>query len=127
MKLEQSLLVNNDLKKQLEEKDEILRSKNEEKEQMQTTINELTNTVNAVNHTVQQLCGHIKDVSTCKIEDVSSFTEVPYSVRDVTFWSNRNVSVKCSIAIIRVAFGNGLMSLALCVQSSVMVLSRLCV
>ena len=68
--------VNNDLKKQLEAKEEVLRSKNVEKKQMQTAIDELTKTVDSVEHTVQELCALIKDVSTCNIEAVSTFTDV---------------------------------------------------
>jgi soluble cytochrome b562 len=116
IKLEQSASNNSDLKKQLEAKEEILLRKNEEKKQMQTAIDELTKTLDSVDQTVKELCGQVKNVSTCKIEAVSTFTEVPYSVKYVKFGSNIHVSVKCSTAIIRVAFGNGRMSLALCAE-----------
>ena len=70
--LEQSASVNIDLKKQLEAKEEVLRSKNEEKKQMQTAIDELTKTADSFNHTVQELCAKGKDVSTCKVKAAST-------------------------------------------------------
>jgi len=60
------------LKKQLEAKEEVLRSKNVEKKQMQTAIDELTKTAESFNNTVQELCAQGKDVSTCKIKAVST-------------------------------------------------------
>jgi chromosome segregation ATPase len=62
--LEQSASLNSNLKKQLEAKEEVLQSRNEENKQMQTRIDSLIKTVGTVNRTVQELCGQIKDVST---------------------------------------------------------------
>jgi len=43
---------------------------------LNTTIDGLTKTVGELNQTVRWLCGQAKDVSTCKLEAVSTFTEV---------------------------------------------------
>ena len=71
VKLRQSASVNSDLKEHLEAKEEVLQSKNEEKEQLQTAIDALTKTMDSVKQTVKQLCGQIRDVSTCKTEAVT--------------------------------------------------------
>ena len=42
---------------------------------LNTTIDGLTKTVGELNQTVRWLCGQAKDVSTCKLEAVSTFTE----------------------------------------------------
>jgi len=43
---------------------------------LNTTINGLTKTVEALNQAVRWLCERTKDVSTCKIDAVSVFTNV---------------------------------------------------
>jgi hypothetical protein len=74
MKLEQSASVNDDLKKEQQAKEEVLQSKDEDMEEMVSAVIELIETLN---QEVQGLCGLIKDVSTCKLEVSSTFTEVP--------------------------------------------------
>ena len=46
------------------------------KSYLNTTIDDLKKTVEALNQTVRWLCGQAKDVSTFKVEAVSTFTEV---------------------------------------------------
>jgi peptidoglycan hydrolase CwlO-like protein len=76
IKLEQSASFSDDLKTQLEAKEEVLQRTNEEKKQMQTAVDELRKNVDSVNQQVQELCGQIKDVSTCKLDASSTFTGV---------------------------------------------------
>jgi uncharacterized FlaG/YvyC family protein len=106
-KLLQSEDVISSLKKQLETKEEILRSNTETQKQLQATINGqtkteetsnrtvqelrekgkqlqatidgLTKTVETLNQTVKMLCWHPNDVSTCKVEAVTTCkcTEIP--------------------------------------------------
>jgi hypothetical protein len=70
IELEQSASVKTDLKKQLKAKEEVLQFKNEETELLQTTVDILTDKLGSVNQVVQELCGQIKDVSSCKLEAV---------------------------------------------------------
>jgi chromosome segregation ATPase len=53
------------LKKQLEAKEESLKSSNQKQEELQTAIIVLTQTVQSLNQTVQRLCAQPKDVSRC--------------------------------------------------------------
>ena len=98
-KLQQSEGVINNLKRQLATKDGVLQNDNEKKQllatidvltkrekannrtlqelsekqkQLQATIDVLRKTVEALNQTVQLRCVHTKDVSTCKVEAVST-------------------------------------------------------
>ena len=120
-KLQQSEGFINHTKKQLEAKDEVLRSKNEKLEQLQTkidgqtkmleannrtvqelrerqtqlqgTIDGLTKTVETLNQKVQLLCEHPQDVSTCRVETVSTseWTEISPAINTANFRPNNVV------------------------------------
>jgi polyhydroxyalkanoate synthesis regulator phasin len=64
MKLEESNSVSSDLKRQLQEQEEIVKSNNDKQKQLQTTIDGLTETVEALNKRLQVLCEPPKFVST---------------------------------------------------------------
>jgi uncharacterized coiled-coil DUF342 family protein len=53
--LNKTVALNNDLKKQLEVKDEVLKSINEKQTQLHTAIDDLTKSVNSINQAVQKL------------------------------------------------------------------------
>jgi predicted nuclease with TOPRIM domain len=63
-KLQQSDSVSSDLKRELQEKEELLKSNRDKQKQLQTTIDELTKTVEALNQRLQVLCEPPKFVST---------------------------------------------------------------
>jgi polyhydroxyalkanoate synthesis regulator phasin len=64
MKLEESNSVSSDLKRQLQEQEEVLKSNNDKQKQLQTTIDGLTKTVELLNKRLQVLCEPPKFVST---------------------------------------------------------------
>ena len=75
----------------------------ESQEQLQATIDGLTKTVEALNQTVQLLCKHSKEVSTCKVETVSTskWTEIPPAINIANFRPNNIVWYTYSTSIIR--------------------------
>jgi hypothetical protein len=101
MKLEESNLVSSDLKRQLREQEEVLKSNKDEQKQLQTTIDDLTKTVESLNQRLQALCEPPKFVSTFKIPALT-VGSVEY-VR-VSGTSDSNSSEDCTTAIIRVSF-----------------------
>ena len=114
-KLQQSEGIISNLKEQLKAKDGVLQSNNEKQKQLLATIDVLTKTQEANNRTVQELrenqkqlkatiddlekavealnqtvqlqCVHPKDVSTCKVEALSTseWTEIPPAVDIANF------------------------------------------
>jgi hypothetical protein len=67
MKLEESDSVSSDLKRQLEAKEEVLKSNNDKQKQLQTAVDSLTKTVDSLNKRLQVLCEPPKFVSTFNI------------------------------------------------------------
>lgn len=67
MKLEKSDSVSSDLKRQLQAKDEVLKSNIDVQEQLQTTIDGLKKMVETLNQKLQVLCEPPKFVSTFNI------------------------------------------------------------
>jgi len=84
---------------------------------LNTTIDGLTKNLEALNQTVRLLCWRIKDVSLYGIDALSAFTDVLWTFRHIKPLSNTHVSVIFPTAIVRIAFENGLISLALCALS----------
>jgi hypothetical protein len=66
-KLEQSDSVSSDLKRQLQEQKEVLKTNKDKQEQLQTTIDGLTKTVESLNRRLQVLCEPPKFVSTFNV------------------------------------------------------------
>ena len=73
------------------------------RKQLQANIDGLTKTVEALNRTVQLLCEHPKDVSTCKVETISTskWTEIPPAINIANFRPNNIVWYTYSASIIR--------------------------
>ena len=67
MKLKESESVSGDLKRQVQEKNEVLKSHKDKENQMQTTIDGLKKTVESLNQRLQVLCEPPKFVSTINI------------------------------------------------------------
>ena len=67
MKIGESDSINSDLKRQLQAKDEVLKSDNDKQKQLQTTIDGLKKTVDSLNQRLQVLCEPPKFVSTFNI------------------------------------------------------------
>ena len=67
MKLQQSDSISSDLKRQLQEQEELVKSSKDRQKQLQTTVDELTKTVGALNQRLQVLCEPPKFVSTFNI------------------------------------------------------------
>jgi len=67
MKLKESESVSGDLKRQVQAKDEVLKSHKDKENQMQTTIDGLKKTVESLNERLQVLCEPPKFVSTINI------------------------------------------------------------
>ena len=63
MKLEESDLFSSDLKRQLREQEEVQKSNKDKQKQLQTTIDDLTKTVESLNQRLQVLCEPPKFVS----------------------------------------------------------------
>jgi polyhydroxyalkanoate synthesis regulator phasin len=63
MKLEESNSVSSDLRRQLQAKDDVLKSDNDIQKQLQTTIDGLKKTVDSLNQRLQVLCEPPKFVS----------------------------------------------------------------
>jgi hypothetical protein len=61
---------------------------------LKATIDDLTKTVQSLNQTVQLQCGQRNDVSTGKVETVttSKWTEIPPAINIATFLPNNVVS-----------------------------------
>jgi chromosome segregation ATPase len=72
-KLEESNSINDNLKKELDKKEEILQSDNKEQMELLTTIDGLTKSLDFLNRTVQELCGHPEDVSTYNVQFVTGY------------------------------------------------------
>ena len=75
----------------------------ENQKQLQANIDGLTKTVEALNQTVLLLRKHPKDVSTCKVETVSTskWTEIPPAINIANFRPNNIVWYTYSASIIR--------------------------
>jgi septation ring formation regulator EzrA len=101
-KLEESNSVNSDLKRQLQAKDEVLKSNDNTQKQLQATLDSLTKTVESLNQRLQVLCEPPKFVSTWNIP---ALTVGPLKYLRVSGTSNVvHTSEDFSAAIIRISF-----------------------
>lgn len=67
MKIEESNSVSSDLKRQLQAKDEVLKSNSDTQKQLQATIDGLKKTEESLNRRLQVLCEPTKFVSTFNV------------------------------------------------------------
>jgi myosin heavy subunit len=109
-KLEESNSVKNDLKKQLESKEELLQSDNKKQKELQTTIDGVKKTVGLLKWASKWLCEHPKDVSTCKVEFVT-IRSLRYLSQVSQTWDKSNVSWKVLLPSSGSHLENGFMSL----------------